>query len=128
MPENAATRWPNYHEADFILKDYRLASGEVLPELKLHYRTIGVPQRDAAGKIVNGVLLAPGQYRHRRELAAPEPRRRAVRAGPAARCARLLHHHAGRDRPRRVVEAVGRAARAISRITATATWSTAAIG
>ncbi|HYM72282.1 MAG TPA: alpha/beta fold hydrolase [Stellaceae bacterium] len=60
MPENAATRWLNYHEADFILKDYRLASGEVLPELKLHYRTIGVPQRNAAGKIVNGVLLLQG--------------------------------------------------------------------
>ncbi len=60
MPENAATHWPNYHEADFILKDYRLASGEVLPELKLHYRTIGVPQRNAAGKIVNGVLLLQG--------------------------------------------------------------------
>ncbi len=55
-----ATQWPNYHEADFILKNYRFASGEVLPELKLHYRTIGVPQRDAAGKIVNGVLLLQG--------------------------------------------------------------------
>ncbi|HTV90194.1 MAG TPA: alpha/beta fold hydrolase [Stellaceae bacterium] len=60
MPNDYATRWPNYQEGDFILKDYRFAGGEVLPELKLHYRTIGVPQRDAAGKIVNGVLLLQG--------------------------------------------------------------------
>ena len=61
MPTNdAATRWPNYQEADFVLKDYRFASGEVLPALKLHYRTIGTPQRDRAGKIVNGVLLLQG--------------------------------------------------------------------
>jgi homoserine O-acetyltransferase/O-succinyltransferase len=60
MPTDAATHWPNYQEADFILNNYRFASGEVLPELKLHYRTMGVPQRDAAGKIVNGVLLLQG--------------------------------------------------------------------
>jgi homoserine O-acetyltransferase/O-succinyltransferase len=55
-----ADRWPNYREGDFILKDYRFASGEVLPELKLHYRTMGVPQRNAAEEIVNGVLLLQG--------------------------------------------------------------------
>jgi len=60
MATEAASKWPNYHEGDFILKDYRFASGEALPELKLHYRTIGVPQRNAAGKIVNGVLLLQG--------------------------------------------------------------------
>jgi homoserine O-acetyltransferase/O-succinyltransferase len=55
-----ATRWPNYQEADFVIKNCVFASGESLPELKLHYRTMGVPQRDAAGKIVNGVLLLQG--------------------------------------------------------------------
>jgi homoserine O-acetyltransferase/O-succinyltransferase len=57
---DAASKWPNYREADFVLRDYRFASGEVLPELKLHYRTMGVPRRDAAGKIVNSVLLLQG--------------------------------------------------------------------
>ena len=59
MP-NYAERWPNYREADFILRDYRFADGKVLPELKLHYRTMGVPQKNVAGKIVNGVLLLQG--------------------------------------------------------------------
>ena len=52
--------WPNYREGDFIIKDYKFASGETLPELKLHYRTLGTAQRDAGGKIVNGVLLLQG--------------------------------------------------------------------
>jgi len=61
MPTNdAATRWPNYQEDDFIIRDYRFASGETLPELRLHYRTIGTPRRNAAGGIVNGVLLLQG--------------------------------------------------------------------
>ena len=61
MPTNdPGAEWPNWREDDFILKDYIFASGERLPELKLHYRTMGVPQRDAAGKIVNGVLLLQG--------------------------------------------------------------------
>src|SRR5256714_13741961 len=61
MPQiDPAARWPNYREDDFVIKDYRFASGEVLPELRLHYRTMGMPRRDAAGQIVNGVLLLQG--------------------------------------------------------------------
>ena len=60
MPAESAATWPNYHEADFILKDYVFASGETLPELRLHYRTIGTPRRDAAGRITNGVVMLQG--------------------------------------------------------------------
>jgi homoserine O-acetyltransferase len=56
--ENA--NWPNYQEADFIIKDYKFASGETLPQLKLHYRTLGSAERNAAGEIINGVLLLQG--------------------------------------------------------------------
>ena len=35
-------------------------SGETLPELKLHYRTLGTAKRNTAGKIINGVLLLQG--------------------------------------------------------------------
>jgi homoserine O-acetyltransferase len=55
-----ASRWPNFTEGDYVIQDYRFASGEVLPELRLHYRTMGVPRRDPAGKIINGVLLLQG--------------------------------------------------------------------
>src|SRR6185437_16126722 len=48
---------PNPREGDFVLKDYVFASGETLPELKLHYTTLGTPHRNAAGEIDNAVLL-----------------------------------------------------------------------
>ena len=54
------TNWPGYQTGDYIIKDYKFVSGESLPELKLHYRTIGTPQKNAAGEIVNGVLLLQG--------------------------------------------------------------------
>ena len=47
-------------QADFVLRDFRFESKETLPELRLHYRTLGTPRRDAAGAIVNGVLLLHG--------------------------------------------------------------------
>ena len=54
------TKWLSDHEGDFIIRNYVFRSGETLPELKLHYRTLGTPKRDAAGKITNGVLLLQG--------------------------------------------------------------------
>jgi homoserine O-acetyltransferase/O-succinyltransferase len=54
------TPWPNLREGDFVLKDFAFASGVVLPELTLHYRTLGTARRNAAGEIVNGVVLLHG--------------------------------------------------------------------
>ena len=58
--QTAQTLWPNLREGDVVLKDFVFASGEVLPELKLHYRTLGTAKRNAAGEIVNGVVLLHG--------------------------------------------------------------------
>jgi hypothetical protein len=58
--QTAAPAWPNLKEGDFVLKDYRFASGETMPDLKLHYRTLGTEKRDASGSIINGVLLLHG--------------------------------------------------------------------
>lgn len=55
-----AADYPAPVEADFVLKDFRFASGEVLPELRIHYRTLGTPQRDAQGKVSNAVLITHG--------------------------------------------------------------------
>jgi homoserine O-acetyltransferase len=54
------TRWPNYQEGDFVIRNYVFRNGETLPELKLHYRILGTPKHNAAGKIINGVLLLQG--------------------------------------------------------------------
>ena len=63
MPADAAEvteRWPNYQEGDFVITDYVFRTAETLPELKLHYRTLGTARRNTAGKIINGVLLLQG--------------------------------------------------------------------
>ncbi|MEP6621464.1 MAG: alpha/beta fold hydrolase [bacterium] len=45
---------------DYLIKDFKFASGEVLPELKLHYRTLGQARRDGAGVVRNAVLIMHG--------------------------------------------------------------------
>ena len=45
---------------DFVLQDFHFKSGETLPELRIHYYTLGTPQKDAAGNITNAVLLLHG--------------------------------------------------------------------
>jgi homoserine O-acetyltransferase/O-succinyltransferase len=47
-------------EGHFVIRDYRFASGETLPELRLHYRTYGTPERDAQGVVRNAVLIMHG--------------------------------------------------------------------
>jgi homoserine O-acetyltransferase len=45
---------------DYVIRDFRFASGETLPQLKLHYRTLGQPRRDASGVVRNAVLVMHG--------------------------------------------------------------------
>ncbi len=47
-------------QGDFVVKNFRFVSGDVLPELRLHYRTLGTPQRDAKGMVRNAVLIIHG--------------------------------------------------------------------
>ncbi|MGH9768729.1 MAG: alpha/beta fold hydrolase, partial [Blastocatellia bacterium] len=47
-------------QGDFVIRDFKFDSGETLPELKLHYRTIGEPKRDASGVVRNAVLILHG--------------------------------------------------------------------
>ena len=45
---------------DFVLKDFAFASGEKLPELRIHYTTLGTAQKDASGHITNAVIVMHG--------------------------------------------------------------------
>ena len=47
-------------EADFVLHDFHFRSGERLPELRLHYRTLGAPVKDPSGAVINAVLILHG--------------------------------------------------------------------
>ena len=56
----ATPRYPAPAEGDFLIRDFRFRSGEVLPELRLHYTTVGVPLKDEAGVVRNAVLILHG--------------------------------------------------------------------
>lgn len=45
---------------DAVLRDFRFASGEILPELKLHYVTLGRKLDDGRGRTRNAVLALHG--------------------------------------------------------------------
>jgi homoserine O-acetyltransferase len=55
-----AATWPDPVEGDFVVKNFHFGSGESLPELKLHYRTIGKVQKDKKGHVANAVLIMHG--------------------------------------------------------------------
>ena len=48
------------HEGDFRIANFRFETGESLPELKMHYRTLGALQHDAQGHATNAVLILHG--------------------------------------------------------------------
>jgi len=52
--------YPPPAEAEFLIRDFRFASGESLPELRVHYRTFGTPRADARGVVRNAVLILHG--------------------------------------------------------------------
>lgn len=47
-------------QADFVLRDFRFTSGASLPELRIHYRTLGKLERDEQGRARNAVLVLHG--------------------------------------------------------------------
>jgi homoserine O-acetyltransferase len=59
-PPLTAADYPEPTEADLVLRDFRFASGETLPELRVHYRTLGTPHRDGRGAVANAVLILHG--------------------------------------------------------------------
>jgi homoserine O-acetyltransferase len=52
--------YPKPVEGDGRLRDFKFASGESMPELRLHYYTLGAPRRDAGGVVRNAVLIMHG--------------------------------------------------------------------
>ena len=51
---------PPTTEGDFVVKNFQFRSGETLPELRLHYTTLGKPVRNAEGRVTNAVLILHG--------------------------------------------------------------------
>jgi homoserine O-acetyltransferase len=68
----SATDYPAPTEGDYTIRDFKFASGEILPELRLHYRTLGKPEKDAQGKTTNTVLIMHGTTGSGAQFIRPE--------------------------------------------------------
>lgn len=62
---------PEPVERDWIAKDFRLHTGGVMHELRLHYTTLGEPARDAAGRVNNAIIVMHGTGGSGRGFLAP---------------------------------------------------------
>jgi len=59
-------------EGDYFLRDFHFTSGETMPQLQLHYITLGKPVRDATGRVTNAVLVLHGTGGSGRQFLAPQ--------------------------------------------------------
>ncbi|HWG16316.1 MAG TPA: alpha/beta fold hydrolase [Acidobacteriaceae bacterium] len=67
----ATTHWPT-RDGVYTIANFRFGTGETLPELRLHYLTLGTPHRDGAGHVDNAVLLLHGTGGNAANLIAPQ--------------------------------------------------------
>jgi homoserine O-acetyltransferase len=67
-----AADYPAPTEGDYSIRDFKFASGESLPELRIHYRTLGTARKDAQGKTVNAVLITHGTTGSGAQFIRPE--------------------------------------------------------
>ena len=59
-------------EGDFVIPDFKFASGEQLPELRLHYTTLGRPVRNSQGHVANAVLILHGTGGSGKQFLSPQ--------------------------------------------------------
>src|SRR5213082_4282357 len=67
-----AANYPPPTESDYTIRDFKFASGEILPELSLHYRTLGKLEKDAEGTTTNAVLIMHGTTGSGAQFVRPE--------------------------------------------------------
>jgi homoserine O-acetyltransferase len=59
-------------QGDAVLRDFAFAGGGRLAALNIHYATLGTPRRDAAGRIVNAVMVLHGTGGSGQQFLAPQ--------------------------------------------------------
>lgn len=57
-----AVQWdlPSPIEGDFTIENFAFKNGSLLPQLRIHYTTLGAPERDETGAVCNAVLILHG--------------------------------------------------------------------
>lgn len=67
-----ASAFPPADPGDYVARDFHFKSGETLPELRVHYRTLGKPRKNDAGIVTNAVLILHGTTGHGSNFLRPE--------------------------------------------------------
>jgi homoserine O-acetyltransferase len=67
-----AAEYPPPVEADHFISNFAFRSGEKLPRLKIHYRTIGTVRTNSAGQVTNAVLVLHGTTGNGSNFLRPE--------------------------------------------------------
>jgi homoserine O-acetyltransferase len=81
-PVNAATADSTQEQtADFTAQDFHFSDGTTLPDIRIHYVTLGTPHRDAHGEVNNAVLLMHGTTGTGQAFLTPAMRRELFAAG-----------------------------------------------
>ena len=63
---------PKPVEGDYRVHNFHFRSGEMLPELNLHYTTYGKPVTDAAGHVTNAVMILHGTTGSGQQFTSPQ--------------------------------------------------------
>src|ERR1700719_1759871 len=67
-----AADYPAPTEGDYVIRDFKFTSGETMPELKIHYRTLGKTVKDEKGVVRNAVLITHGTTGSGAQFIRPE--------------------------------------------------------
>ncbi len=67
-----AADYPPPVEGDYTIRNFKFTSGESLPELKIHYRTLGKINKDSNDKVTNAVLIMHGTTGSGAQFIRPE--------------------------------------------------------
>ncbi len=70
-PAEPPSHWQT-NEADFVARNVRFGTGETLPEVRIHYATLGRPHRNAHGDIDNAIMLLHGTGGTGRQFLQPQ--------------------------------------------------------
>jgi len=64
--------FPRPRESDFTLHNFHFKSGDLLPEVRMHYYAFGKLAKDSNGKTTNAVLILHGTSGSGRQFLAPQ--------------------------------------------------------
>ncbi len=67
-----AADYPRPTQGDYTIRDFHFHDGQTLPELRMHYRTLGEPKRDGMGTVRNAVLIMHGTTGSGAQFIRPE--------------------------------------------------------